>query len=470
MEAGTGKLNRSNGLVVLKIAASVLLFTALLLSTGPLPAGAIERTFNVNSLGDDGDADPGDGICETTMPGECTLRAALEEADYLYYGYHEPYIPDTDLQTIIVPTGTYYVYSELYAGGNVRILGAGRDATILYAQGGRVLSVTSGNTAVIESLTLTNGLAESAGGIYTTGDLTLVDVAVTNNTATTYSGGGIRNAGSLTLDHVLVSGNQAEQNAGGIDNFNAGTTLSIIDSTFYRNKSVDTTGSYAAGAIFNNAGAELNVQRSIFEGNSAPAGGAIFNNGSAKFTNVTFYNNKGTTTSGAGGAAIYNNGLGGQLWLWNVTIAANESTLPAALTNSGTIEVMAHSILVENPGGDCNNTGTVIAANEHHNMSSDPSGCTILTDPSDQANTDAKVLAPADNGGSTLTMALASDSPAIDAGDDSLGCRSGGAPLIEDQRGFPRPIDGNVDGVAVCDLGAYEAPPPYQLFLPLIMR
>jgi hypothetical protein len=81
--------------------------------------------------------------------------------------------------------------------------------------------------------------------------------------------------------------------------------------------------------------------------------------------------------------------------------------------------------------------------------------------------TDAKVLAPAANGGPTETMALASDSPAIDAGGT---CMSEGSPLLTDQRGWPRTVDGDVDGTATCDLGAFEAPPPYQLWLPLIAK
>jgi CSLREA domain-containing protein len=48
--------------------------------------------------------------------------------------------------------------------------------------------------------------------------------------------------------------------------------------------------------------------------------------------------------------------------------------------------------------------------------------------------------------------ALLPGSQAIDAGDTS-GCPS------TDQRGAPRPVDGNGDGTPTCDIGAYEAPP-----------
>ena len=69
----------------------------------PNSVQATERTFNVNSFGDGDDPFPGDRTCETTTPGECTLRAALDEVNGLYQGYYYP--PDTDVQTIIVPAG-----------------------------------------------------------------------------------------------------------------------------------------------------------------------------------------------------------------------------------------------------------------------------------------------------------------------------------------------------------------------------
>ena len=55
----------------------------------------------------------------------------------------------------------------------------------------------------------------------------------------------------------------------------------------------------------------------------------------------------------------------------------------------------------------------------------------------------------ADNGGSTFTHALVSGSPAIDAASNPEG-------LTTDQRGFNREFDGDQDGTATADIGAFE--------------
>lgn len=57
---------------------SILLALAFVL----LPHAAKAATiYTVNSIGDDPDANPGDLVCETATPGECTLRAAIEEVN-----------------------------------------------------------------------------------------------------------------------------------------------------------------------------------------------------------------------------------------------------------------------------------------------------------------------------------------------------------------------------------------------------
>src|SRR5262249_31099524 len=74
----------------------------------------------------------------------------------------------------------------------------------------------------------------------------------------------------------------------------------------------------------------------------------------------------------------------------------------------------------------------------------------------DPAKVFTTVLGPLqNNGGQTETHALLPGSPAIDAG-DAVCTDANGAPLTTDQRGKPRPVDGNGDGTRACDIGAFE--------------
>jgi hypothetical protein len=101
------------------------------------------------------------------------------------------------------------------------------------------------------------------------------------------------------------------------------------------------------------------------------------------------------------------------------------------------------SIMANNLGGNCWLTS------QGANLSSD--SCSTVH-PSDITAADPQLLPLADNGGATPTHALHPDSPAIDAGGDE--CEP------TDQRGVSRPQDGDGDGVAKCDIGAFELAPP----------
>src|SRR5262249_46089980 len=76
----------------------------------------------------------------------------------------------------------------------------------------------------------------------------------------------------------------------------------------------------------------------------------------------------------------------------------------------------------------------------------------------DLINTDPLLDALAGNGGATQTHALLPGSPAIDAGDPAGCTDASGAALLNDQRGQERTQDGDGNGTATCDIGAYEPP------------
>jgi hypothetical protein len=121
------------------------------------------------------------------------------------------------------------------------------------------------------------------------------------------------------------------------------------------------------------------------------------------------------------------------------------------------------SIFIRIPG-DC--AGTLDSRG--FNIVSTPTpNCTIIG-PFSQAD---PLLGPLqNNGGPTLTHALLSGSPAIDAGElpdctDNLGAL--GAPITTDQRGLHRPANGGIS--LRCDIGAFELY-RFGIFLPVIMH
>jgi hypothetical protein len=91
-----------------------------------------------------------------------------------------------------------------------------------------------------------------------------------------------------------------------------------------------------------------------------------------------------------------------------------------------------------------------VVVSEGHNLE-DADTCG-LSATGDLRGANAGLAGLADNGGLTHTHALQSGSAAIDAADTSS-CPA------TDQRGAARPIDGDEDRTAVCDVGAYEAGP-----------
>jgi len=115
-------------------------------------------------------------------------------------------------------------------------------------------------------------------------------------------------------------------------------------------------------------------------------------------------------------------------------------------------------------GSDC--TGTVVGVGV--NLISDPRGCTVGGRPQRTLTGPVGLIVLGDNGGPTMTRGLAPRSPAIDA------AAAGDCPA-HDQRGYARPVDGDGDGVALCDLGALElgaraVTPGYRMYLPLTRR
>lgn len=98
-------------------------------------------TFNVDSTADQGDLNPGNGICQAANS-QCTLRAAVEETNAL---------PGMDI--INIPAGTYLLNSQIVIEDSLFFTGAGKNQTILDGQ----LSTPNLKVRTIELLVCDSG-------------------------------------------------------------------------------------------------------------------------------------------------------------------------------------------------------------------------------------------------------------------------------------------------------------------------
>jgi len=368
---------------------------------------AISATFTVNSTAD------GTAGC-ATAGSVCTLRAAIQQAN-----------AHAGDDTIMIPAGTYTLTGAAGedanatgdldindpSAGALTITGAGAATTFIDGGGiDRVFHIQSNTT--IAGVTIRNGNvpSDSGGGIYNAlGNLTLNDVVVTQNMAGLDGGGLQIDSGTITMNNVTVSGNTAGGNGGGINNEDTlllnGVTLS---------------------------------------GNTANSGGGIANDFTITLTNVTVSSN----TAHTDGGGIKTNAIA---TLTNVTISGN--TAEPGADSGGNYYYLSdaafENVLVgDTPLGDsCTGFGGMLTTDDHNLDSGNTCG---FTGAGDLVNTNPLLGPLEDNGGPTFTSALLPGSPAIDAG---AGCPA------TDQRGVARPIDGNGDGTALCDIGAYEFDP-----------
>ena len=273
-----------------------------------------------------------------------------------------------------------------------------------FEHGGAVRSDSSGTLLIAQSTVTSSSIAADfarGGGVFSLGDVTLLNSTVSDNSTAGGPGGGIDSFGSVTLIGSTVSGNSA---AG---TFNAGGGISTF------------TGNVV-------------LTNSTVSGNSTlgeqSRGGGIGSGGTVTLTNSTVTDNH----------ADSGNSSGGGVW-------SNDEAI--TITNS---------IVAGNTAGGMNDirsgAGTLSA-----NFSLLGTGVTPDAGSSNLFD-DNLLLGPlADNGGSTQTHALLEGSPAIDAGSNALAVDQNGIPLTTDQRGVARIESGTVD------IGAVELGDPFLL-------
>ena len=395
----------------------LLLFPAAIIAVESAQGAA----FQVNTTSDEDDVAPGDEACATAS-GQCTLRAAIQQANHASDDIISFAIPATDPGfdpgsgrhtinlTKALPTIT----------ATMKISGPAANKLTVRRNTGEpypvfVVVKPDEGAVSISGMTISRGYHPSGGGIYSLGSrggtLNVTDCMISGNAAAGAGGrgGGIWNFGTLNVINSTLSGNSAAQGGGIVNTIG---TVNIINSTISGNWASD-----EGGGIFNPASSSansalLNISHSTITGNSARSHGGVFN--------------------GQGSPATVKSSI----------IALNIADLSPDL------------------GGAFTSNG--------YNLIGDADGVTSprFDGAGDQKGTSAKPLDAKldpnglqDNGGPTQTIALLFGSPAIDKGTSNFGPINN---LATDQRGpafartFDNPAIANASGGDGTDIGAFE--------------
>jgi len=277
--------------------------------------------------------------------------------------------------------------------------------------------------------------------------LIIEDSTISNNTTGSgphsSTGGGLYNTVSPVTIRNSVFENNRVDNGSLLGSGGAVAVLSgdlIVEHSRFSNNHA---GGYGGGLM---TGGDTQTLTSVtIDGNSAHSGGGIDNYGTLTVTNSTLSDN----SSADRGGGIANDGT---LTVTNSTISGNSANTGGGISEDGSSAItVANSIVAQQAsGGDCSGA---INSNGYNIESSTSCG---FNQTGDQQNVTAfalGLLALADNGGSTRTMALATGSVALDQ------IPPAACIVSTDQRGVFRPQGDK------CDVGAFEStgPPPMYI-------
>lgn len=274
-------------------------------------------TFTVDLGTDETDGDTG--------AGDLSLREAVALANANPDSDQITFAPGLTGQTLTLTLGEIAISTAL------SITGSGpTQLTISGGSASRLFNISDGNASndlavTIAQLALTNGAGTAGGALVNQENLTLSSVRFAQNSAT--DGGAIANDGSITLNAVLFSGNVAVARGGAIRN-DAGADINVTASSFEGNTASE------GGAIYNDTGGVASLINVTLQQNAAGNdGGAVFNAGSLVFTDATITENTANAASGQGGALF--NDTGGIVVMNTGSFNSNSALSGGAVLNEG---------------------------------------------------------------------------------------------------------------------------------------
>ena len=426
---------------------------ALLL--GALPATA--ATIAVNTLADELNAD-----------GDCSLREALQAAN-ANAAVDACTAGTPGLDTVVLPAGTIPLSVTINVTDAVTVRGTGRATSTIQRGTSTAFNGTgiAGATLTLEDLALVGSI--NAGGTQALAAMR-VDFSGASGTFVNALNGGI------AISDCTLDGNGVNSLNGNIGIANSTLTGDGVNSS---GGALSLTNTAITGGGVNTSIGNISLTRSTITG--APNDGVNSSTGAVTLVEsaVTNSGSSGVSTdsgalsltrslvSGSSGEGVRSSS--GAISVLNSTISGNENGIFAStsvvtidastitLSQEEGIEGSTPAITITNSilAGNSPNCGVAITSAQF-TMSSDAS-CNLVGS-GNRPSTNPLLGPLANNGGPTLTHLPQPGSPAIDAGSNAL-CQG------VDQRGVARPVDGDGDGTATCDMGAVEAaagvtPPP----------
>lgn len=348
--------------------------------------------FVVDSPLDATDAVPGDGRCDVDgpprMPGDCTLRAAVGEAnaspgastieievgvdptlsiagadedanatgdldvveDVLIVG-HGSTVDGDGIDRVLDAAGCELTVRDLVVTGGLPAAGGS------FAQGGGVRA--TGGVLTVEDATITgNGASVGAGGVYGNGaTVSIVGTTIAGNTGTGVASFG--EGASLSIEDSAVASNTSS----GVSSVGSGASLRIVDSAVtgnggrgvYSGSSVTIRGSLVAenGMRGVESVGSATIEDSTLSANVVDgSGGGVAHSGSIEIVGSTIADNSATGSSGYGGGIFLAGGGGSSLTLDRSTVEGNSARRGGAVATSSGSAIIRSSTLSGNSATD----------------------------------------------------------------------------------------------------------------------
>jgi predicted outer membrane repeat protein len=380
----------------------------------------------------------------TLVSSEAELNSAISDSNFQ---------PGRDV--IVVAPGTITLTGALRTiADELTIIGASPSTTIIDGAESfrhfRIELQSQGEVRIV-NFTLQNGYYDGSGGSIGVGGLQAPTLIVDNcrflgNHSTDY-GGAIRlqthPGASLQVYRSHFEDNLSDDGGGAITTGGGTIGQFVVENcSFINNTALENLNDAGGGAIrLQDTVSGARVKRSLFSGNTSTLrGGALDFASTVEVTNCSFFANSAPL-----GGAIHS--AGNVFTSTNATFADNTSADGSAIAvGAGSLRLQSN-LFARNGTNACSGTGISSLGD---NLSDASDADCNLSQSTDAEHLDLLLAStPADHGGGTQTLALLPGSPAIDG---SESC----PPNNLDQRGQPRPADGDGDGTDTCDVGAFE--------------